>query len=43
MFNLWVFIGGMCAGALALFAFCYFWCLWEERQQAKRDFLENDD
>lgn len=43
MFNWWVFIGGMIAGACAFYSVLYFWFLYEERQQAKRDFLENDD
>ena len=43
MFNLWVFLGGMLAGALVLFIVCFLWCKWEERQHLKREFLENDD
>lgn len=43
MFNFWVFIGGMAAGAFAFYGVLYFWFLYKEKQQAKRDFLENDD
>ena len=43
MFNFWVFIAGLLSGMALFYGLLYLWFLYDERKQAERDFLENDD